>query len=1300
LQYQRAIEGVAQAERSLESQRKKDAAEQRARDAEDRKAAAEKLKAAQIAAVTKTFNLPRIADAAGIVQGSAQYKQLQEDAVVVSKSLAGIRYALYDVSRTATITGVALLAAVALPAKAAIELDRQFADVRRTTGATGEKAAQLKNEFIDLAQTLPIAFSELSRIGTLAGQLNISITSLTNFTENVAKFSATTNVSVADSATAFGRLGQLIDGVNGQYEKLGSAILKVGTESVATESQIIGTAQQIAAIGNAAGFTADEVIGFSGALASLGTTPELSRGLVTRLFANINSAISLGGRNLQEYDRLVSSTGKSFTQLWQADSSQALVEFFRGIDAEGSRAAKTLNDIGITSVRDVPAILRLSQSLDLVQRLLIDSKDAFEAGTEVNKQYGVIADTVASKLERLSNNFGLLFASAGEGANILGPLVDVINAVVVGFTNLLRNPVANFILGFAGVVIAAVGSVSLLIGGVTKLVTSGLALKQVLLLVRTSLGLLATEGAAAAAATLIQGVAAEKAEFANVGLGRAMIGVAASSEVLKLALRSLMITSVVGIAFVALGAIFEGVTASMQTASEKATKYFGDIGSLIEASKADTEAFNRTGEAIATLSVDLDSGAKDLLKNQVAAQKLAGSYDELAFSIKNVDTANQTIAFGQNTKDFLTNAFITNEDIQAIANDPAITSALTSLGFSFSDLIRRGLTGVGGGAQGYLSGLTESLNAEIASLTTAQISTKAGSIDLSSDPARLQQLKALRDALTVSVGEFATGVDNARLAVEDEARATQFSTGIMAAFGDEATLTDSDISDLVATIFDMPNKIADVQNSLNELGAAFAEGGADAIGSSSQMQNAIDAIISASGTGSQAVANLSAFLQFLKDNGYASAAAITYLEQTIAALGGNANGAIANINFDAFTAGLRDANNQLDNTAEKVRTLVDYANDLQSTFSRAFDIRFQTQLNADSVTQSWRDLAQRIREAKAELADASSDQATLEYFLSVAEAYGDTIRANKIRNQLATIEQRVADATADSSTELEGNSDAAIGNRAELADLVGGYQDYIVALASSGASQDEIRAAIARARQQFLDQATALGYSEDQLGIYNDTFDDMIQLVNRIPRNVTVGMNIDPALQALQEFVDANKQAGADAGNGFADAYQEALDKVVRGQKLQGKISTYTAQLRNPRIDGDMAAAIQRRLDAAVALYLSGDYAEGGYTGNGGKYQPAGIVHKGEYVMTAATVSKYGVGFFDQLSQMRNPAYGVMASAAPTSMMVALSPEDRALLRGNGGSGDIVITVDSREIARANAKGSRLVTAEGGYLNG
>ena len=44
-------------------------------------------------------------------------------------------------------------------------------------------------------------------------------------------------------------------------------------------------------------------------------------------------------------------------------------------------------------------------------------------------------------------------------------------------------------------------------------------------------------------------------------------------------------------------------------------------------------------------------------------------------------------------------------------------------------------------------------------------------------------------------------------------------------------------------------------------------------------------------------------------------------------------------------------------------------------------------------------------------------------------------------------------------------------------------------------------------------------------------------------------------------------------------------------------------------------------------------FASGGYTGPGGKYQPAGIVHKGEYVFDQASTIRIGVS---QLEALRN----------------------------------------------------------------
>lgn len=67
-----------------------------------------------------------------------------------------------------------------------------------------------------------------------------------------------------------------------------------------------------------------------------------------------------------------------------------------------------------------------------------------------------------------------------------------------------------------------------------------------------------------------------------------------------------------------------------------------------------------------------------------------------------------------------------------------------------------------------------------------------------------------------------------------------------------------------------------------------------------------------------------------------------------------------------------------------------------------------------------------------------------------------------------------------------------------------------------------------------------------------------------------------------------------------------------------------------------LAAAI-----GAIAAMASG-FSEGGYTGMGGRLEPAGIVHKGEYVFSAPAVQRIGVGKLEEMhSGLGSSASGV-----------------------------------------------------------
>ncbi len=85
------------------------------------------------------------------------------------------------------------------------------------------------------------------------------------------------------------------------------------------------------------------------------------------------------------------------------------------------------------------------------------------------------------------------------------------------------------------------------------------------------------------------------------------------------------------------------------------------------------------------------------------------------------------------------------------------------------------------------------------------------------------------------------------------------------------------------------------------------------------------------------------------------------------------------------------------------------------------------------------------------------------------------------------------------------------------------------------------------------------------------------------------------------------------------------------------------------------------------ALSASGKYLfdTGGYTGNGGKYQPKGVVHGGEYVFSKEAVQKAGVG---NLEAMHRSLKGY-ASGGPVGMSIP------RLARAQGSGGGIKVNV-------------------------
>lgn len=124
---------------------------------------------------------------------------------------------------------------------------------------------------------------------------------------------------------------------------------------------------------------------------------------------------------------------------------------------------------------------------------------------------------------------------------------------------------------------------------------------------------------------------------------------------------------------------------------------------------------------------------------------------------------------------------------------------------------------------------------------------------------------------------------------------------------------------------------------------------------------------------------------------------------------------------------------------------------------------------------------------------------------------------------------------------------------------------------------------------------------------------------------------LDYAQRGLDMLADlAGKDTGAAKAVGIAKVGIDTAMAIMKSYSDLGPIlgTVFAA------IIGTVGALninkIARTKTPKVDTNLRG-YATGGYTGHGGKYEPAGIVHKGEYVVEAERVQQLGVPFLESL---------------------------------------------------------------------
>lgn len=158
---------------------------------------------------------------------------------------------------------------------------------------------------------------------------------------------------------------------------------------------------------------------------------------------------------------------------------------------------------------------------------------------------------------------------------------------------------------------------------------------------------------------------------------------------------------------------------------------------------------------------------------------------------------------------------------------------------------------------------------------------------------------------------------------------------------------------------------------------------------------------------------------------------------------------------------------------------------------------------------------------------------------------------------------------------------------------------------------------------------------------------------------MTAGLAAEDAADKLRQ-IEEQSQRGEDA---LSDMFGSIIDGSMSAKEAVGNLLMEIAKAQMMR--GIMGLPGMSWLSGLIGGGLG--YASGGYTGYGGKYEPAGIVHRGEYVMSAEATRRIGVR---NLEAIHKGALAGYAEGGPVSGSAS----------GSGASGvDVNVTVSVDE---------------------
>lgn len=339
------------------------------------------------------------------------------------KAISETKTKLLGVTGVATAVGAALYAG---PVKGAMEFESSMADVAKvvdglkdSSGALTPEYHKMKNEILDLTDTIPMTANELTQIAAAAGQAGIARKEIAGFTSDAAKMGVAFDVTADQAGDWMAKWRTSFGLTQTQVVELADKINYLSDTSAAEASQIATIVTNVGPLGEVAGFASGEIAALGATLVGIGISEDVASTGIKKLMTTMTA----GESTTKKQNAVLQRLGISATDLadrMQTDATGAVMDFMRALQKlpKAEQAAALKDYFGQESIG---AIAPLLTNLDLLKEQFNKVGDASQYAGSMEEEFATRSKTTENSIQLAKNALKKLSITVG---NELLPIVS------------------------------------------------------------------------------------------------------------------------------------------------------------------------------------------------------------------------------------------------------------------------------------------------------------------------------------------------------------------------------------------------------------------------------------------------------------------------------------------------------------------------------------------------------------------------------------------------------------------------------------------------------------------------------------------------------------------------------------------------------------------------------------------------------------------------------------------------------------------------------------------------------------